>query len=157
MAAASSSPKLKRNLPDAHGTFLLLGFMTRTIMRGMTLKRVLLPGISSSQAPRTPRFGSWTAIDARVDRNEIALPDALELMAELLDVLEPDQARRGVLLAQWREQKLATEAPSRPRDPELVRREAEQVAAWQAMPAARRDARELERQIHQLRQPPARR
>lgn len=96
-------------------------------------------------------------IDARVDRNEIALPDALQLMAELLDVLEPDPARRGLLLAQWREQKLATAAPSRPRDPELVRREAEQVAAWQALPAARRDARELERQIHQLRQPPARR
>jgi hypothetical protein len=96
-------------------------------------------------------------IDARVDRNEIALADALELMAELLDVLEPDPARRGLLLAQWREQKLATAAPSRPRDPELVRREAEQVAAWQAVPAERRDARELERQIRQLQQPPARR
>lgn len=95
-------------------------------------------------------------IDARVDRNEITLPDALELMAELLDVLEPDPARRGLLLAQWREQKLATAAPS-PRDPELVRREAEQVAAWQAMPAAQRDARALERQIHQLQQPPVRR
>ena len=51
---------------------------------------------------------------------------------------------------------LGIEIPSWPRDPELVRQEAEQVAAWQAMPAARRDARKLERQIHQLRQPPAR-
>ncbi len=96
-------------------------------------------------------------IDARVDGNEIALADGMELMAELLDVLEPEPARRGALLAQWREQRLERLTLSAPRDPKLVRLEAEQVAAWQAMPAAQRDARELERQIQQVKQskPPA--
>jgi len=74
-------------------------------------------------------------------------------MAELLDVLEPDPARRGVLLAQWREQKLGAAAPAQPRDPDLARREAARVAAWQAEPAAQRDARELEWQLRQLREP----
>lgn len=95
-------------------------------------------------------------IDARVDRNEITLPDGLQLMAELLDVLEPDPARRGVLLVQWREQRLANAGSSPPRDPARARREAEQVAAWQAMPAAQRDARELERQIQEVQQPASR-
>ena len=94
-------------------------------------------------------------IDTRVDGNEISLPDGLELMAELLDVLEPEPARRGALLAQWREQRLERWASSPPRDPKLVRLEAEQVAAWQAMPAAQRDARELDRQIQQLERPAA--
>ena len=92
-------------------------------------------------------------IDVRVDRDEMDLVDALELMAELLDVLEPDPARRGMLLAQWREQKLALARPSQPRDPELVRREAARVADWQAQPASERDARDLEWEIKEMREP----
>lgn len=92
-------------------------------------------------------------IDARVDRNEMTLADGMELMAELLDVLESEPMRRGILLAQWREQKLAVAAPLQPRDPGLAHREATQVAAWQARPAHERDARELEWQLQRLRQP----
>jgi hypothetical protein len=93
-------------------------------------------------------------IDARVDRGEMTLADGMELMADLLDVLEPDPRDRGPLLAQWREQKLAAGRPRQPRDPGLVSREAVLVAAWQARPAARRDAHELEWAIQQLSKAP---
>ena len=96
-------------------------------------------------------------IDTRVERDEMDLVDALELMADLLDVLEPDAARRGALLAQWREQKLALLTPTQPRDPEVVRREAARVAAWQALPSSERDARDLEWELKQMRERPRQR
>lgn len=51
-------------------------------------------------------------IDARIDRTEMSLADAIELMTQLSYVLEPDPVRRQLLLEQWREERRAAEGPA---------------------------------------------
>jgi hypothetical protein len=100
------------------------------------------------------------ALDARVQRRELGGAEARAVKGALLDVLEPDPAARERTLRTWQSgveaalrsthaaQRTADEAQAR----EFERRQAEIVAAWRALPPARRDAQRLEAELEALRQ-----
>ena len=76
--------------------------------------------------------------------------DALTWKADLLDVLEPDPARRRTrLLAWWREHPLKRDGRDRA-GLEAGRREEGVLLRWQAQPSEDRDVGELEEMLDEL-------
>lgn len=74
-------------------------------------------------------------LDARIARGEVSGPEAQRLKTALLEVLEPDAARRTEALAAWRDAQRAAHPPQTdPRDAQLQQAQQALVARW------RRDA-----------------
>jgi hypothetical protein len=92
----------------------------------------------------------------RLAQREVTAGEAAFVKAALLDVLQPDAASRDAALKAWRaEADAAARAAAPPpdaREAEFARRQAEIVAAWQALPPPQRDARRLEAELEALRQ-----
>lgn len=92
------------------------------------------------------------ALPERLARSELTAPEALALKQRLLEWTQPDPAQRATELARWRgEQQARADAAADPArraaDDRYLARQAELVAAWQALPEARRDPRTLESEL----------
>ena len=90
-------------------------------------------------------------LDDRLRQRELSAGEARLIKAALLEQIEPDPARRAAALARWESQWAAPPVQRSAAEAEFQRRQAEIVAAWQALPAARRDPKALERQLDALR------
>ncbi len=94
-------------------------------------------------------------LDARLQQREVSVGEARLIKTAVLELLLPDAAQRARALRQW-EAAMAAALPADTRhatdNAAFQRRQAELVAAWQAQPAAARDARALEQQLDALRQ-----
>jgi hypothetical protein len=94
-------------------------------------------------------------LDARLQQREVSVGEARLIKTAVLELLLPDAAQRALALRQW-EAAMAAALPADTRhatdNAAFQRRQAELVAAWQAQPAAARDARALEQQLDALRQ-----
>jgi hypothetical protein len=94
-------------------------------------------------------------LDQQLKHGDVDFGDAQMLKADLLDVLVPDPAQRGLMLVKWREGQdqpgAAPLPPSDPRTAEYKRKEAEALIAWQAQPSDLRDSDDLAEQLDELR------
>jgi hypothetical protein len=116
-------------------------------------RRFLWDGAAPAQL-RPQALALDNGLAAQLAGGDLSPDEAIELKADLLDVLEPSATRRGQLLLQWRERYLASQdgsAAGQRRTREGDRgREAAIVAAWQALPSEDRDAGELNEQLQAL-------
>jgi len=90
-------------------------------------------------------------LDERLRQRELNAGEARLVKTAVLDVLEADAARRAAALARWDAQWALPPVVRSAAEAEFQRRQAEIVAAWQALPAERRDPKALERQLDALR------
>ena len=94
-------------------------------------------------------------LDERLRQREVGVGEARLIKTAVLELLQPDGVQRVQTLRQW-EAAMAAALPADTRhatdNAAFQRRQAELVAAWQAQPAAARDARQLEQQLDALRQ-----
>ena len=94
------------------------------------------------------------AVDAglaeRLQQREVSAAEARVLKAALLAALEPDETRRAAALQAY-DSSLPTPSGPSAREQAFQRQQAALVAAWQARPAAERDAAALTRQLDTLR------
>jgi hypothetical protein len=90
----------------------------------------------------------------RLRRNELSVDEAQLVELAALQVLQPDDAARQQALQQWRASLPAQSvAPAvAARDAQFQHDQAALVAAWQALPAARRDPALLKQQLQALRE-----
>jgi hypothetical protein len=93
-------------------------------------------------------------IDMRLMRNEVSAGEAQLLKSALLEMLEPDQSRRGTVLDLWKRMHLERQATANadPRVAEYEQRQAEIIAAWRAQPEIQRDRDELQGRLDALRE-----
>lgn len=92
-------------------------------------------------------------LDERLARGEVSASEALQIRTATAEVLLPDATARKAAVADWQRALAARSAPApQAGADEFRRREAEIVAAWQALPAAQRDPDALARQLQALRQ-----
>lgn len=95
------------------------------------------------------------SLDEQLKHGEVDFGDAQMLKADLLDVLVPGAAQRGMMLVQWREaQRPPDELGPRASDPRIAeykRQEAQVLMAWQAQPSDLRDSDDLNEQLDELR------
>jgi hypothetical protein len=94
-------------------------------------------------------------LDDQLKQGEVDFGDAQMLKADLLDVLVPDPAQRGLLMVKWRDaQRPPGELPlpaTDPRTADYKRQESEVLMAWQAQPSDLRDSDDLAEQLEELR------
>lgn len=93
-------------------------------------------------------------LDERLARAELSGGEARLLKMAVLEVLVDSEAERQAALQRWQQQPRAVpagEAARRTAEAGFQRQQAEIVAAWNAQPAAQRDARALEQQLDALR------
>jgi hypothetical protein len=86
------------------------------------------------------------ALPALLARGRINASDALLLKADLLDVIEPDPARRRVLLLRWWTDHPLAERPAHLQDArhaDTLRIEQSVLMRWQSQPSEDRDVGEL--------------
>lgn len=95
-------------------------------------------------------------LDAHLAQGELGPAEAHALKGAVLQVLEPDAARRFERLAQWA-QGLPAQATgaANPRQEQHIQRQAAILAAWQALPPGQRNPRQLEAELEALRLRPA--
>lgn len=93
-----------------------------------------------------------TEVAQRLDHGELSMAEAESLQTELLEVLEPDAARRDQALDQWRDQHASAGPPEiDPRESELVRQQAAAIESWQALPAEQRHPDQLQAELQAIR------
>lgn len=103
------------------------------------------------------------ALPERLRQRELSAGEARLLKLAVLEALVTDPAEREQRLQQWQQAQSAEQARQRSaaanpalaadmqREQAFLRQQAQLVAAWQAQPAAQRDARALEQQLEALR------
>lgn len=93
-------------------------------------------------------------LDERLAQAELGAGEARLLKMAVLEVLAPSEAERQAALERWQQQprpEPAGQAARRAAEAAFQRRQAEVVAAWNAQPAAQRDAQALQHQLDALR------
>jgi hypothetical protein len=93
-----------------------------------------------------------TGLEDRLKQGELSGGEAQLLKAAVLEVLMPDAAQRNTALRQWQQARAAPTAVADAREAVYQREQATLLAAWQALPAAQRDEKQLEAQLEALRQ-----
>jgi hypothetical protein len=89
-------------------------------------------------------------------QGDLSPAEAHALKGAVLQVLEPDTDRRFERLAQWAQQQPQGPAvATSPRQEQHTQRQAAILAAWQALPPAQRNPRQLQADLEALRLRPA--
>lgn len=91
-------------------------------------------------------------LDERLRQGEVSAPEARLFKIALLEQLESDPVERQRKLAEWQQQQEASHhAAASSHEQEFLQRQAALVAAWQALPPAQRDPKQLHDQLQALR------
>jgi hypothetical protein len=94
------------------------------------------------------------SIDERLRQRELSAGEARLIKIAVLQELLPDDAQRQAALQAWETTQRAAARPDlalAAREAGFQRRQAQIVAAWQALPVAHRDPKALERELEILR------
>jgi len=95
-------------------------------------------------------------LDAHLAQGDLGPAEAHALKGAVLQVLEPEAARRFERLSQWAQGLPAqTSAAASPRQEQHLQRQAAILAAWQALPPGQRNPGQLEADLEALRLRPA--
>jgi hypothetical protein len=96
-------------------------------------------------------------LEAHLAQGHLGPAEAHALKGAVLQVLEPDAARRFERLSQWAQGLPAQAADAAsPRQEQHIRQQAHILAAWQALPPGLRNPRQLEADLESLRLRPVR-
>lgn len=92
-------------------------------------------------------------LQTHLAQGDLSPAEAHALKGAVLQVLEPDTDRRFERLAQWAQQQQAQgpAVATSPRQEQHTQRQAAILAAWQALPPAQRDPRQLQADLEALR------